>query len=103
MEPPSALKSRFLIARTQAFGRLHSPARTASVAGMTVLKALFDGKVFIPDEPVELPVGCALEVHVRPVAGRPSASAEGRPLLELLQLLQELPDDPHAPTDGASQ
>jgi hypothetical protein len=70
---------------------------------MTVLKAHFDGKVLIPDEPVELPVGCALEVHVQPVAGQPSVSAPGSHLLELIQILKELPDDPHTPADGASQ
>jgi len=32
---------------------------------MTVLKAHFDGKVIIPDTPVELPMNCSLEVQVR--------------------------------------
>lgn len=32
---------------------------------MTTLRAHFDGKVFVPDEPVDLPAGKAVEVTVR--------------------------------------
>ena len=70
---------------------------------MTVLKAHFDGKVLIPDEPVELPVGCALEVHVRPLKERTPPATEGKALLKLLKTLEELPDEPNAPADGAAQ
>ncbi len=70
---------------------------------MTVLKAHFDGRVLVPDEPVDLPVDCALEVHVQPLKERTSGSTEGKPLLKLLQLLEDLPDDPNAPADGAAQ
>jgi len=66
---------------------------------MTVLKAHFDGKVLVPDEPVNLPVNCALEVHVQPVQ---EAVAE-KPLLKLLSELEELPDNPDWPADGAAQ
>ena len=40
---------------------------------MTTLRAHFDGKVFIPDEPVDLPKGTALELDIREVseAGEP--------------------------------
>jgi hypothetical protein len=32
---------------------------------MTKLHAHFDGRVLIPDEPVDLPQDCTLEVHVQ--------------------------------------
>ncbi len=34
---------------------------------MTTIRAHFDGKVFVPDEPVDLPVGETVEIPVRPV------------------------------------
>ncbi|MEK7676818.1 MAG: hypothetical protein AAB676_13380 [Verrucomicrobiota bacterium] len=70
---------------------------------MTTLTAHFDGKVLIPDEPVNLPVDCALEVRVQPLKKRVELSGEDRPLMKLVKLLEELPDNPDAPTDGAAQ
>jgi hypothetical protein len=70
---------------------------------MTVVKAHFDGKVLIPDEPVKLPVNCALELHVQPLEKRIPASADGKPLLKLLKALEALPDNPDWPVDGAAQ
>ena len=70
---------------------------------MTTLTAHFDGKVIIPDEPVSLPVDCALEVRVQPLQKRVPLAAEDRPLMKLVKLLEELPDNPDAPTDGAAQ
>ncbi len=34
---------------------------------MTTIRAHFDGKVFVPDEPVDLPAGQPLELSVRSV------------------------------------
>jgi hypothetical protein len=34
---------------------------------MTTINAHFDGRVFVPDEPVDLPVGTPLRVHVEPI------------------------------------
>ncbi|MEI6390931.1 MAG: hypothetical protein WCT12_07480 [Verrucomicrobiota bacterium] len=70
---------------------------------MTTLTAHFDGKVIIPDQPVSLPVDCALEVRVQPLQKRVPLAAEDRPLMKLVKLLEELPDNPDAPTDGAAQ
>ncbi|MSU20521.1 MAG: hypothetical protein EXS30_03920 [Pedosphaera sp.] len=67
---------------------------------MTVLKAHFDGKVLIPDEPVNLPINCALEVQVKLLE---SAGVADKPLVRLAKLLSELPDNPNTPTDGAAQ
>lgn len=67
---------------------------------MTALKGHFDGKVLVLDEPVNLPLNCALEVYVRPL----DVSAGGEPPLQVLAaLLARLPSDPDAPTDGAAQ
>jgi hypothetical protein len=63
------------------------------------LKAHFDGKVLVPDEPVNLPVDCALEVQVKSVDALPTA---GKPLLKLLELAQKFPVA-DAPADGAAQ
>ena len=70
---------------------------------MTTLTAHFDGKVLIPDEPVNLPVDCALEVHVQPVQKRAPLATGDRPLMKLLKSLEEFPDNPDWPTDGAAQ
>ena len=74
---------------------------------MTVLKAHFDGKVLVPDEPVDLPVNCALEVHVQPVCATeppssPAPNAE-RPLPRLVEILKQYPANPDWPKDGAAQ
>lgn len=73
------------------------------VSRMTVVKAHFDGKVLIPDEPVKLPVNCALELHIQPVETGIPASANGKPLLRLLKALEELPANHDWPADGAAQ
>ncbi|MBI4474971.1 MAG: hypothetical protein HY646_20050 [Acidobacteria bacterium] len=66
---------------------------------MKKLKAHFDGTVLVPDEPVDLPVNCALEVEVKPVQ-----SPDGdKPLLKLLKALEEFPGNPDWPPDGAAQ
>ena len=64
---------------------------------MVSIRAHFDGKVFVPDEPVLLPPDAAVRLLVAPdVDGR-------RPLLELARALEALPDDPDLPSDGAAE
>ena len=70
---------------------------------MTTLIAHFDGKVIVPDEPVDLPVDCTLEVHVQLLAKQTPAVGEDRPLMKLLRSLEELPPNPDWPADGAAQ
>ncbi len=67
---------------------------------MTILKAHFDGKVLVPDEPLDLPINCALEVQVRPVE---QSARRKTPLQQLAEALKELPTDINAPADGAAQ
>jgi len=62
------------------------------------LKAHFDGRVLIPDEAIDLPVDCPLEIQV--VNPAPDYA---KALKELIELAESMPDDPDAPTDGAAQ
>lgn len=66
---------------------------------MTVLKAHFDGKVLVPTQPVDLPVGPELEIQVTPVAGSDAPTL----LQRLAKLSETLPTNPEAPADGAAQ
>jgi hypothetical protein len=75
---------------------------------MTVLKAHFDGKVLVPDEPVDLPVNCALEVHVQPVSHPTIPGLQvgkvGKTFLQnLAEELAKCPSNPDTPRDGAAQ
>ena len=65
---------------------------------MKVIKARFDGKVLVPDEPLDLPVNCAVEAVVRRVG-----PATDKPLLDLLNGLNDTPVDDQWPADGAMQ
>jgi hypothetical protein len=66
---------------------------------VTTLTAHFDGKVLIPDEPVKLPVNCALKVQVEPVE---QTLPTDRPLQRLVQLAKRFPVT-DGPPDGAAQ
>jgi hypothetical protein len=71
---------------------------------MTVT-AHYDGRVFVPDGPVDLPVGTSVRIIPAPDEGQstPSAGGLAPPLAHLLAELQNLPDNPDWPTDGAAQ
>jgi hypothetical protein len=58
------------------------------------LTAHFDGKVIVPDEPVQLPVGQPLQVHIELVATKSARFAD------LSDFAADLPD---APPDLAAQ
>jgi hypothetical protein len=57
------------------------------------ISAHFDGQFIVPDEPVQLPVGQPLRVHVEVVDAAPRFA-------ELLDLARDLPD---APADLSAQ
>jgi len=61
------------------------------------MTATFDGQVFVPDQPVDLPIG--LRVRVRLI---PSAEPTKQPL-DLDEVLAGFPENPDAPPDRASQ
>jgi hypothetical protein len=52
------------------------------------LAAHFDGQFIVPDEPVQLPIGQQLRVHIELVGSSPPRFAE------LLRLASDLPDAP---------
>ena len=58
------------------------------------ITAHFDGRVIVPDEPVQLPAGQQLRVHLELVEPPPARFAD------LLQFAADLPD---APSDLAAQ
>jgi hypothetical protein len=65
--------------------------------GSMTVTAHFNGTVFVPDEPVDLPVGRRVRVILEPITG------PGPPLSGLLAALQQLPENPDWPADGAAQ
>jgi len=67
---------------------------------VSTVKARFDGRVFVPDGPVDLPVGCELEIIVPAPA---PAEPVNRPLVGLADLLGRFPENPQWPADGAAQ
>ena len=69
----------------------------------TRLRARFDGRVLVPEGPVDLPQGPLLEVQLQPVEQPTATTGELTGLAKLARDLQELPTDPDAPTDMAAQ
>ena len=64
---------------------------------MTAIKAHFDGKVLVPDEPLDLPIGQQLQVLIEPT------TTDEPPLVGLARLLAKFPSDPNSPGDVAAQ
>lgn len=64
---------------------------------MVSIRAHFDGKVFVPDEPVALPPHAAVRLLVEQDAG------DERPLVDLAMIAAQFPDDPSWPADGAAE
>jgi hypothetical protein len=62
----------------------------AEVAMMVTIKAHFDGKVIVPDEPVDLPVGRWLEVQVTPMETEDASRQLELPIEEKLRRLDEV-------------
>ena len=64
------------------------------------IKAHFDGKVFVPDEPVDVPAGEPVTLEVR----QESRSSDSRgTLAELADWAETLPALPDSPGDAAAQ
>jgi len=74
---------------------------------MTKLKAHFDGKVLVPDEPVDLPVDRDLEIQVNLLETTPAEQTKSepraKPLEELAHALEQAAPNPEWPPDGAAQ
>jgi hypothetical protein len=67
---------------------------------MTSVRVHFDGKVFVPEQPVDLPVGFVAEISlvVEPVEPREKTALE-----RLVEHLSQFPENPDWPADGAAQ
>ena len=63
---------------------------------MKTINAHFDGKVLVPDEPVQLPVNEPLRVSV-------ALAPEELPFLRVLRQMEPLPDNAETPRDLAAQ
>src|SRR5437764_11273005 len=67
---------------------------------MITVKARFDGRVFIPEQPVDLPAETIVEILITPPTSSPCV---GPPLAELAERMKQFPDDTDMPTDAAAQ
>jgi hypothetical protein len=67
---------------------------------MTTVKARYDGRVFVPETPVDLPVGKVVEI---PLPQDKSNEPKVKPLAALVEIASEFPEDPDMPTDAAAQ
>jgi predicted DNA-binding antitoxin AbrB/MazE fold protein len=67
---------------------------------MTTVRARFDGKVFVPAQPVDLPPGCELEIRF----ASPETESRGKTTLaRLAEILEQFPANPDWPPDSAEQ
>ena len=64
---------------------------------MATVRARYDGHVFIPEGPVDLPVGCELEISISCAPIRRST------LTRLAEIAEQFPSNPDLPTDLAAQ
>jgi len=67
---------------------------------VSTVKARFNGHVFVPEEPVDLPAGYVLQI---PLPSPSPQSVEEFPLLQLVKVLEAFPSDPDWPSDAAAQ
>lgn len=67
---------------------------------MITIKAHYDGRAFIPEQPVNLPAGCTVKLAITPPA--PEA-LEDKPLRKLAAIVDQFPSDPDMPTDASMQ
>lgn len=72
------------------------------VTAVTTVKAKFDGRVSVPEEPVDLPVGYELEIAIE----APAPNGEKKPktaLQRLAEIASQFPANPDLPSDYAAQ
>lgn len=71
---------------------------------MVAIKCHFDGKVIVPDEPLDLPRNQPLVVHIEAGTAEVAESGEsGNPASALLWLAENAVDDPSIPADFSQQ
>jgi hypothetical protein len=74
---------------------------------VSTIKVRFDGRVFVPEEPVSLPVGSVFEVPLpsneNGVVQDGEAQNDFRPLAAVARIASQFPINPDSPTDLAAQ
>jgi len=70
---------------------------------MSTIRVHFDGKVFVPDEPVNVPEGTLAQVIVIPPIEASKSPTGRKPLAELAAILDAMPDTSKLPTDYAAE
>ena len=70
---------------------------------MSTIRVHFDGKVFVPDEPVNVPEGTLARVIVVPPVEHAKPASGRTPLAELAAILDAMPDTSKLPPDYASE
>jgi len=68
---------------------------------MSTIKAQFDGRVFVPEGPVDLPVGSWVEIPAKPTDT--ASELEQSSLSGLASIATMYPENPDWPEDGAAQ
>jgi len=68
-----------------------------------VIHAVYENGVFRPNEPVELPESCQVELVLREKSAVDSRTIAGVPLANLAAIAASHPPNPDAPSDLASQ
>jgi predicted DNA-binding antitoxin AbrB/MazE fold protein len=66
---------------------------------METIHAVYENGVFRPLEAVSLPEKCEVELSV----SRKAADPDDRPLMRLLEIARQHPDEPTTPVDYAAQ
>lgn len=67
---------------------------------MTTLKVHFDGRVLVPEQPVDLPIGKSLEVKIGNIAVPITASTENKTVAQLLAVVKA---PPHVTAEDAAE
>lgn len=67
---------------------------------MSVIRAHFDGKVFVPDDPVDVPAGASAEITI--IRANETDGTQ-TPLAGLGRLAEKFTDVTGWPADGAAQ
>jgi len=67
------------------------------------IQAIYENGVFRPLEPVALPEKCRVAIAEIKLVGTPAAASPTHPLLELLEIAHQFPENPDMPTDFAEQ
>ncbi len=68
---------------------------------MSSIRAHFDGKVFVPDEPVNVPEGTPAQVVVIPTVENGQPASGRKTLAELVAILDAMPSESSLPPDAS--